>query len=149
FSNSSGGSGNGGGSLDSGGGITSQPAPAPIIFGLPTTATFQENSVNILADSLSGGASVTVMDANSTRFHNLRVGYKNGSLGEDRLCIRDQGNGAGRIGVNGRTVGEGGTVIGTISAMYNGLMGAALLILFNENATTAAVEALLENITYQ
>ena len=67
-----------------------------------------------------------------------------GLLAEDRVSIRDQGVGAGQIGLSGVEVTFGGVVIGTVA----GGVGGALVVSFNPAATSAAVEALIENLTY-
>ena len=49
-----------------------------------------------------------------------------------------------QIGVSGGNVTFGGTVIGTAT----GGTGATLTVTFNASATSAAIEALIENLTY-
>ncbi|RZJ29273.1 MAG: hypothetical protein EON85_07295, partial [Brevundimonas sp.] len=68
----------------------------------------------------------------------------NGLLAEDRVSVRDQGAGPGQIGLSGSLVSFGGVVIGTLS----GGIGGNLTVTFNAAATSAAVEALIENLTY-
>ncbi|WP_338416332.1 cadherin domain-containing protein, partial [uncultured Sphaerotilus sp.] len=70
----------------------------------------------------------------------------NGST-TDELGIRNQGTGVGQIGLSGSNVTYGGTVIGTSAGFGNG--STPLVVTFNGNATTAAVQALLRNITYR
>jgi len=65
---------------------------------------------------------------------------------QDQLGVRNAGTGAGQIGVSGATVTFGGAVIGTI--VSNGADGGVLDIALNAAATSAAVEALVENLTY-
>ncbi len=68
-------------------------------------------------------------------------------LTQDQLGIRNEGTGAGQIGVSGSDVTFGGVVIGTI--ISDGTDGSELIVTFNANATVEAVEALIENLTYQ
>ena len=60
------------------------------------------------------------------------------------MAIRNQGTGAGEIGVSGSNVTFGGTVIGS----FAGGAGSTLTVTFNADATAAAIEALIENLTY-
>ncbi|MFC3051561.1 hypothetical protein [Kordiimonas pumila] len=68
-----------------------------------------------------------------------------GTLAGDELSILNVGTNAGEIGFNGTTVTYGGITIGTASG---GADGANLVITLNANASTAAVEALMENVTF-
>ena len=68
-----------------------------------------------------------------------------GLLAEDTVSIRNQGNGDGQIGLAGTTVSFGGEEIGAVS----GGAGADLSVTFNASATSAAIEALIENLTYR
>ena len=69
----------------------------------------------------------------------------------DRLAIRNQGTGVGEIGVFGSNVtynyGAGAVVIGSFTGGTDGVT--PLIVTLNANATTAAVQALVRNITYQ
>ena len=64
----------------------------------------------------------------------------------DRLAIRNQGPGAGLIGVSGANVTFGGDVIGTFSG---GVSTTPLTITLNAAARYASVHALLRNVTFQ
>jgi hypothetical protein len=68
----------------------------------------------------------------------------NGLLAEDRVAISHQGDGPGQIGVAGSVISYGGTAIAT----FSGGVGAPLTISFSAPASSAAVEALVENLTY-
>ncbi|MCB1926311.1 MAG: DUF4347 domain-containing protein, partial [Gammaproteobacteria bacterium] len=95
------------------------------------------------------GSSATVGDVDSANFDGGTLHYQitaNG-LAEDSLDIRDQGTGAGQIGVSGNTITYGGVVIGTYTGPTTG--DTALVVTFNANATAAAVEATLKNVTYE
>ena len=67
-----------------------------------------------------------------------------GLLAEDRISVLDQGDGAGQLGVSGATLSYGGVAIGTIA----GGVGNAFTINFNAASTNAAVEAVVEHLTY-
>ena len=69
--------------------------------------------------------------------------------GTDQLGINNQGTGAGEIGVSGSSVTYGGVTIGTISVADDGVNDQPLQIDFNSSATPAAVQALVQNLTYQ
>ncbi|MCP3998509.1 MAG: hypothetical protein GY722_26090, partial [bacterium] len=77
----------------------------------------------------------------------LTVSFAAGSdVAEDRLAIRNQGYGTGEISVAGYGVAYEGTLIGSFTG---GTGGSDLVITFNANADSAAVQALIENITYE
>ena len=65
--------------------------------------------------------------------------------GQDTIGIRDQGTGAGQIGVSGGNITFGGTAIGTVTG---GSGPNNLIVTFNANATPQAVDALIQNLTY-
>ncbi|RYD67802.1 MAG: hypothetical protein EOP58_02240, partial [Sphingomonadales bacterium] len=114
---------------------------APTLTGLTTSLTVGENAVNaapVLID-----ADVTFADIDSGDLADGTL-FVDGLLAEDRVAVRNQGIGAGEIGVSGSDITFGGVVIGS----FTGGVGAALIITFNSDSTVAAVEALLENLTY-
>ncbi|QAY76182.1 tandem-95 repeat protein [Sphingosinicella sp. BN140058] len=113
---------------------------APKLTGFSPGATFDENAVNAAPALLD--ADVTFGDAEG----NVAGGVLTvtGLLAEDIVGIRDQGAGAGQIGVSGSEVSYGGVVIGTVG----GGAGTTLTVALNSAATVAAVEALIENLTY-
>jgi len=76
----------------------------------------------------------------------LRVDFAVGGSTGDRLTIRNQGAGAGEVGVSGNTVSFGGTDVGTFSA---GTDGSPLVVTFNANADVTAVKAVMRNVTYE
>jgi VCBS repeat-containing protein len=95
------------------------------------------------------GGNVTVSDVDSTNFNTgtLTVSIPSGGdSAEDVLSIRNQGTGAGQIGVSGSNVTYGGVIIGTFTG---GSSGSNLVITLNSSATPTAVTALVKNITYQ
>jgi hypothetical protein len=108
--------------------------------GLTTPVTFLENTVNGAPQIID--ADVTFTDAdNNFNGGTLTV---TGLLAQDTVAIRNQGTGAGEIGVAGSNVTFGDTVIGG----FTGGAGGTLAVTFNANATAPAIEALIENLTY-
>ncbi|MBO9523325.1 MAG: tandem-95 repeat protein [Nocardioidaceae bacterium] len=89
----------------------------------------------------------TVADPDSADFSSgtLTVDFSAGGQAEDQLAIRNQGTGAGQIGVSGATVTYAGTTIGTFSG---GTGGTPLTITLNAAATPVTTQALLRNVTY-
>ena len=132
---------------DTGGGQTIldyNPNAAPVVTGVGGN-TFTQGGGAVLLDP-TGSASVTDSDSANFNGGNLTVSITgNGVTGEDILSIRDQGTGAGQVGINGNNVTFGGTVIGTFTG---GSHGAALVVTFNASATAAAAEAVIRNLAY-
>jgi len=140
-----------GGTAD--GGVDTDPTPnsfsfavtpdntAPTLTGVDSPVTFLENTVNAAPQLLD--ADVVFSDAEDN-FDGGTVTVT-GLLAEDSIGVRNEGNGAGQIGVSGANVSFGGIVIGTISG---GNAGADLTITLNAAADTQAVEALIQNLTY-
>ncbi|QZP29688.1 DUF4347 domain-containing protein [Pseudomonas mosselii] len=126
--------------------VVQPPNAAPVIANLNgDSQTFTQGAGSVLLDS---GGNATVTDSDSADFAggNLTVAVSaNGVAGEDVLGIRNQGNGVGQIGVSGNTVSYGGVAIGTYTG---GTGGANLVLTFNGNATAAAVQAVVRNLTY-
>lgn len=103
---------------------------------------YTENASPTIIDS---GATVTDAD-NPTSFNNggLTVSLTNG-IASDRLGIRNQGNGVGQIGLDGRIIKYGNAQIGTFTG---GIGSENLVVSLNNAATPVAVAALLKNLTY-
>lgn len=117
---------------------------APVIADVESTdLSYVENGIATVVTSTG-----TVADPDSADFGGgmLRVDIPNGGQDEDELSIRDQGNGAGQIGVSGGVIWFGGVEIGTFSG---GVGNVALQIDLGADATPAATEALLRNITFR
>ena len=107
----------------------------PALTGLGPSVTFLENTVN--ATPLLLDINVTFTDPdNNFNGGTLSIG---GLLDEDSIGIRNQGNLPGQIGYSNGVVTYGGIVIGEAS-----LVG----ITFNAAATSAGIDALLQNLTY-
>ena len=114
----------------------------PFLSNFSDLITFDEEEVNLKPQPLD--TDVTFSDADD----NFDGGSLNisGLLSEDILSIRDQGTGAGEIGFDGVSITFVGTIIGTATG---GTSGIDFNIIFNANATSAAINALLQNLTYE
>ncbi len=116
------------------------------VTGVNDDATLSDVASSVTA---SENAAPTIIDANVTVTDpegNFDGGTLtvSGLLAEDIVSVNNQGTGAGQVGFSGGTVTYGGVAIGTAT----GGAGADLVVTFNQNATTAAVEAVTENLTY-
>ena len=141
--------------------IDFQTQAAPVIDALNSDVTYVENDVNNIPQLLDVNGAVALSDADSTDFDGGTVLVTRlntpeilldqfnapDDLSQDSLGIRNEGTGATQIGVSGTDVIYEGTVIGTV--LSNGQSGAPLEVSLNANASLAAVEALLENLTYE
>ncbi|MGL5081689.1 MAG: choice-of-anchor Y domain-containing protein, partial [Microcoleaceae cyanobacterium] len=131
--------------------ITVNLSAAPVLANLDSPVTVNENAINVAAQVID--SDVTLTDSDSLNFNggNLTVSYSSGGSFQDTLFVRNQGTGANQIGLDGRVVTFGGTTIGTIARnnIFDGSGGSNLVISLNANATPAAVEALIENLTYR
>lgn len=119
----------------------------PVISGLGgDSSSYNEGDVPVVIEQ---GGNVTITDTDSANFAggSLTVSFSAGSdAAEDILAIRNQGTGAGQIGISGSNVTYGSVTIGSFSG---GAAGTDLVIALNSNATAAAVEALVQNITFE
>ncbi|MDB5472649.1 MAG: Hemolysin-type calcium-binding region [Caulobacter sp.] len=105
-------------------------------------STFFENDVSTTPRIIDGD--VTLTDAEGDLANGqLRV---RGLTADDIISLFNEGTGAGQIGFNAATgeVTYGGLLIGIAS----GGLGADFTIAFNGAATLAAVEAVIEHLTY-
>ncbi|WP_227545911.1 putative Ig domain-containing protein [Marinobacter fonticola] len=121
---------------------------APKIVNLEADRTVYGTTDRQIIDA---GEDALVTDRNNVDFDGgelkVNVTFTDGL--EENLSVRNQGTGAGQIGLSGDTVLYEGNPIGTIDANDNG-QGRALRINFaGANATPAAVTALVRNLTYQ
>jgi len=66
-----------------------------------------------------------------------------GASASETFSARNQGVGAGQIGVSGSDVTYGGVIIGALVTT-----GGVVRVNFNDAVSTAAIEALVENLTY-
>lgn len=113
---------------------------APVLSSFSGSVTFHENDANargqlLFADVIFGDAEGNFDGAVLTLF---------GGLDEDILSVRDQGTGTGEVGNTGGVISYQGVVIGAMT----GGAGSPLRIVFDANATTAGIKAILENLTY-
>ena len=121
----------------------------PIVATPSGDVTYTENDPPIVID-----ARATVTDINTDTNIPQLAAFANGSLQvsliqnatfDDRLVIRNQGTGAGLIGVSGNSITYGGVFIGTFSG---GDGFTPLTVRFNLQATQPAVQALIRNIQF-
>ncbi|KYC42820.1 hypothetical protein WA1_11880 [Scytonema hofmannii PCC 7110] len=116
---------------------------APVVnLDTATTASYTENASPI--NLVSNG---TIADKDSPNFDTgkLTVSFSSGGTTDDRLAIRNQGTGTGQISVSGNAVFY---ETSSIAAFTGGTGMTPLVITFTSKATIAAVQALLNNITY-
>lgn len=107
------------------------------------SSTYRENATPI---SIAPWASVGDSTSSDFNFGQLKVQRTTGGGAPDRLAIRQQGVGAGQISIAGSDVRYGGRVIGKFSG---GNGSTPLLVTFNREATVAAVQALVRNVTFE
>jgi hypothetical protein len=112
---------------------------APTVRLLETPVTYTEGGSPVL---ISGNATVQDPDSENFSGGRLTISIVSNLQSTDRIGIRNTGNEANQIGVSGNTVSFGGTAIGTFSGTTS------LMVTFNVNATTAAVQAVLRNVTF-
>ena len=120
---------------------------APVIANLAgDNLVYTEGAGAVVIDQ-STAAAVSDVDSSNFDTGTLTVAFTAGSdAAEDVLAIRNQGTGAGQIGVSGSTVTYAGTTIGTFTG---GSAGTNLVITLNSNADATATSALVQNITYE
>ena len=118
----------------------------------PTVANLAGDTLRYTAGGgavvIDQGANAVVSDADSSDFAagTLTVSFAAGSdSAEDVLAIRNQGTGAGQIGVSGANISYGGSVIGSFTG---GSAGTPLVVTLNANANPTSATALMRNITY-
>ena len=119
------------------------PHVAPVVAAFGPTVSYAANGQTL---PLAGNATVT---STATNFNtgNLTVSITSGKVNlEDVLSVANIGTASGQIGVSGSNITYGGTTIGTLSG---GAGGTALVVTLNSNATPAATQALLQNVTYK
>jgi hypothetical protein len=120
------------------------PQMAPVVTTTGGATNWTENSSAVLIDT---GATVSDVDSSDFVGGSLTIDDQANGTTDDRLAIRNEGIGAGQIGVSGSTVTYNGSTIGTFSG---GSGTTPLIVTFTtSNATPAAVQALVRNITYE
>jgi hypothetical protein len=90
----------------------------------------------------------TVSDGDTNIFTNFRLTAQivSGGNTADRLAVRNQGTGPGQVRVSASAVYYSGVRVASVSG---GSGTGKLMITFNSSATSAAVTAVLRNITYR
>ena len=120
---------------------------APTITNLSGDSLAYSEGAGAVVIEQSGNALVADVDSTDFNTGTLTVSFTAGSdSAEDRLSIRNQGTGAGQIGVSGSNITYEGVTIGTFTG---GSGGTNLVITLNASATPTAVTALVQNITYE
>jgi hypothetical protein len=127
---------------------TTDPVAGGVAFGYAPTI----GNVSIYGISIRNGEApmllyptATVGDADTPFFNGgtLTVGYPQASRDAgDRILVLHQGDGAGQVGVDGNEIRFGGVTIGT----FTGGFGDPLQITFNDQASVAAVQAVMRRI---
>ena len=117
---------------------------AVFIVNLPTGhLDYTENDGPVVLDP---DATVAI-GGNSLDGGSLTMGFVLNDAPEDRWAVRHSGNGTGEIGVSGNVVSYGGVAIGSFTGGTSG--SDPLVVTFSSNVTSAAVQALLRNVTYE
>ncbi|MEM6469383.1 MAG: cadherin-like domain-containing protein, partial [Planctomycetota bacterium] len=120
---------------------------APVITNLAgDTLNYTEGDGAVLIEQ---GGNAVISDADSADFDGgtLTISLAAGSdPAEDVLAIRNQGTGAGQIGISGSNVTFGGTIIGSLTG---GSGGSDLVITFNAKASSVGVTQVMQNVTYE
>ena len=108
-----------------------------------SVVTYTENGPPVIID---GTASLVDPDTTDFDTGQLRVDFAVGGTADDRLAVRHEGTGAGQVGVVGNTVSYEGIDIGTITG---GVGTVPLVVTFNASADVTAVQAVMQNITFE
>ncbi|GIT86743.1 S-layer family protein [Roseobacter sp. OBYS 0001] len=133
----------------------SAPSARPLVEAFSVTRTFSETDVNAAPQRLDVDGAVAFSDADSTNFAGGRIVLSSigQSLSEDGFSDQDADaqlqlglDGTGAVAISGTNVSVGGTLIGSISS--DGANGTAFVIDLNTAADAAAVEVLLEHLTF-
>jgi Domain of unknown function (DUF4347)/Cadherin-like/RTX calcium-binding nonapeptide repeat (4 copies)/Bacterial cadherin-like domain len=119
----------------------------PVLVGVSAPANILENSVNSTPVLIDADGNVTLSDSDSPDFNGgqLIVGYSSGGGTEDQLSIRS----AGLVSFNGSLVSYNNVIIGNVNQNSDGAAGKNLVVTFNAASTATAIEAVIENLTYQ
>jgi hypothetical protein len=115
----------------------------PPVIALPgPDAVYAVASPSVILD-----ATATVTDPDSPDFGGgtLTVDITANGSTFDRLSVYNQGSTPGQVGVSGSTLSYGGTTIGTV---IGGAGSTPLSITFNTSATLTAVQAVVQDISF-
>ncbi len=117
---------------------------APVLTSSTGTLPYPENTGPYLI-----GSTGTISDADSSDFNGgqLTITLTANGLAEDRLTIRNQGTGAGQVGVSGANITYAGVTVGTFNGPVTG--GTSLVVTFNASSTPSIAQAVLNNLTYE
>jgi hypothetical protein len=110
--------------------------------GPSATLAYAENDA---ASVIAPNTLLTDVDSMNFDSGTLTVSLQANGEATDQLGIRNQGTTAGLIGVSGADITYGGVVFGTFTGGTN---GGNLIISFDPDASHAAVQSLIRNITY-
>ena len=77
----------------------------------------------------------------------LVVALRGATFGAETLSVRSSGTGPGQVGVSGNQISYSGVVIGISSG--NGTSEAPFQILWNEQATSLGIQAVIRRIAYR
>ncbi len=135
--------GDGGTSLPATLTIAIQPINDKPVLSVGGLVSYTENAIPVI---LSGIAGITDPDSADFDTGVLSIGIVSGGTALDKIGIRNQGTGAGQIGLTGNDVTYGGVVIGTKSG---GDALTPLQVILNANASLIATRALLRNATFE
>jgi hypothetical protein len=116
---------------------------APLLTLSGGNVAYTSNGPALIVD-----AAALISDADSTDFAGgvLLLTLANNGEDNDRLGLRNEGSGAGQVGINGATVSFAGVAIGIQSG---GVGVVPLSVQFNASATPAAAQAVLRNVTFR
>ena len=116
---------------------------APVIGAFDAPVTYRAGGIGTILDS-----NATVVDTDSVNFDLGKLTFRITAnvQSTDVLQIRHQGTAAGQIGVNGSDVLYGGIAIGKVTG---GIGSSPLVVTFNSAATSAAVQAVIRNVTFR
>lgn len=116
---------------------------APAIDAQAAVLVYTENAA---AAVIAGTTTVSDVDSADFNGGSLTVAFVANGTAADQLAVRNEGAGAGQIGVSGANISLGGVLIGSVAGGSN---GSNLVVSFNGAAATpAAVQALSRNITF-
>jgi hypothetical protein len=124
--------------------VSVAPSTAPVITIASGSLGYTENDPQTAID-----ATATVVDPDSPSFDHgkLTAAFTAGGTADDRLEIRNVGNGVGQVGVTGSTVTYEGTPIGTFTGGTDG--STPLVVSFNANSTPTAVQAVVRAVAFR
>lgn len=118
---------------------------APVLTGFVSSLNLSENSINAVPVLLDSDVSLSDPDSPDFNGGQLIISYNSGGGIENQLSIRS----TGLVGYNSSIVQYNGVTIGSVNQTSNGIDGKNLVVTFNGSATPAAIESVIENVTYQ